>query len=232
VRTGVGENVNVRYTGDAVAMVPGRLRGYREWSIRERADGDLVLVSVTAGTVWPWTPVHEARCHRQRMAANPRLSFAPLEREHDPDDVPAKDCSCGIYARHDPHHIVGREPVAGVIEAWGRIEIGRHGFRARYARLVAIAVCPLANGYRPMAPWWIPATEKDDYTCNAARRLSERYQVPAYLDLRRMIDAFPPVDVGLLTGQRTEARQSASDTSGPARGIWRFPWQARRRTRC
>ena len=193
--------------GEAVTLVPGRLRGYREWRIRDKGDGDLVLASPTAGTVWPWTPVHEARCHRQRMAANPRLSFTPLEREHDPDHVPAKDCSCGIYARHHARDIVGHQPVAGVIEAWGRIEIGRSGFRARYARLVAIAVCPLAAGYRPMAPWWIPATEEDDYTCNAAQRLSEHYRVPAYLNLRQMIDAFPPVDVSALTGIASQPRR-------------------------
>ncbi len=60
--------------------------------------------------------------------------------------APGKDCSCGLYAHHPnrfPPQLSLRisrpypRVVIGLVEAWGRIELHRQGFRAEFARPVA-----------------------------------------------------------------------------------------------
>jgi hypothetical protein len=172
------------YEGAAVDLVPGRLRGFRRWKILP-SDPDLDraprLASITANTVWPWTPVVEARCLRKELARDLRYTFDDGP-EHAPDDVPYVGCTCGIYARHAPFTSeVGPGEISGVIEAWGRVEIGQLGFRARRARLVALA-----------EHWsW--------YATAMAAGLGNLYNVPVFDTPREMVDAFPPGDVSNLT---------------------------------
>ena len=60
--------------------------------------------------------------------------------EHGP--VPAKDCSCGIYATTDLEVINGylsrSAPVLGVVEMGGRVIPATQGYRAAYARVAVI----------------------------------------------------------------------------------------------
>jgi hypothetical protein len=60
--------------------------------------------------------------------------------EHGP--VPAKDCSCGIYATTDLEIINGylsrTAPVLGIVELGGRVIPATQGYRAAYARLAVI----------------------------------------------------------------------------------------------
>jgi hypothetical protein len=64
-------------------------------------------------------------------------------------DAPAPECSCGIYAWHPRPSSAeelfaecarGGSGVAGIVAAWGAVEVHRTGFRAQYARPVAFVV--------------------------------------------------------------------------------------------
>lgn len=64
-------------------------------------------------------------------------------------DAPAPDCTCGIYAWHPRPSSAeevfaecsrGANRVAGIVAAWGAIEVHRTGFRAQHARPVAFVV--------------------------------------------------------------------------------------------
>src|ERR1700755_2246898 len=75
--------------------------GYRQWRV---TDGG--LTSMYDGAGWPGAQI-TARC----------------DRGHSPAEVPAKDCSCGVYAYYDPcprtASSVTRDLVAGAGVLWG-----------------------------------------------------------------------------------------------------------------
>src|SRR5690242_14676977 len=102
--------------------------GFRQW----RLIGGVLKSMFVAGD-WPDAEQH-ARCFAAR---------------HDDGDVPAKDCSCGIYAYYDPVPRMAsagtRELVAGVVVLWGQIELHASGMRAGHARLVALEL-PVSPG--------------------------------------------------------------------------------------
>jgi hypothetical protein len=64
-------------------------------------------------------------------------------------EAPASDCTCGIYAWHPRPSSAeelfaecsrGGSGVAGIVAAWGAVEVHRTGFRAQYARPLAFVV--------------------------------------------------------------------------------------------
>jgi hypothetical protein len=68
---------------------------------------------------------------------------------HDDAHVPAKACTCGIYAYYDPvprtASAATPDLVGGVVVMWGRIELHVTGMRAEHARLIALEL-PLTRG--------------------------------------------------------------------------------------
>jgi hypothetical protein len=62
-----------------------------------------------------------------------------LDRPH---DSPHRDCRCGIYAYHTPgpRTYFGESWwCAGVVSAWGHLEVHADGLRAQFARVEALA---------------------------------------------------------------------------------------------
>jgi hypothetical protein len=112
-----------------VALVPGELRGYRQFELR--ADGLYPLAHSGSGA---WTGTLErATC-----------SFGT----HPP---PAVDCRCGLYGWYLPGSAtVPVGPVSAVIAARGRCVLGDRGFRAAEARIEAVAL-PVAVRWNPRA---------------------------------------------------------------------------------
>jgi hypothetical protein len=102
--------------------------GFRQW----RLVGGVLKSMFVAGD-WLAAEQH-ARCYAGR---------------HDGTVVPAKECSCGIYAYYDPVPRMAsagtRELVAGVIVLWGQLELHPTGMRGEHARLVALEL-PLSRG--------------------------------------------------------------------------------------
>ncbi|HEX6249123.1 MAG TPA: hypothetical protein VFZ64_14725 [Nocardioidaceae bacterium] len=115
---------------DGPALVPGELRGYRQFELRP--DGLYPLVHARSG---PWDGrVEQATC--------------ALGRDHAP---PAGDCRCGLYAWYLPGSAtVAIGPVSAVIAARGRCVLGDRGFRAAEARIEAVSL-PAALRLNPAA---------------------------------------------------------------------------------
>jgi hypothetical protein len=119
--------------GDSVApdlMVP--LVGFRQWRL---ADG--ALTSLYDGASWP----------------DGRLT-ARCDRGHGLEEVPAKDCTCGVYAYYDPcprtASAATSDLIGGAVVVWGRIEAHMYGMRGRHARIVALEL-PLSRGRKRRA---------------------------------------------------------------------------------
>lgn len=114
-----------------VALVPGELRGYRQFELR--ADGLYPLVHSGSG---PWrASVEQAEC--------------AAEADHSP---PGADCGCGLYGWYLPANsaMVLLGPASGVIAARGRCVLGDRGFRAAQARIEAVAL-PAGVRWNPRA---------------------------------------------------------------------------------
>ena len=113
---------------DDVALVPGELRGYRQFSLKD--DGLYPLVHTVCG---PWDG------HLQRAVCASGARHA----------APAADCLCGLYAWYLPGSAtVSLGPVSAVVLARGRCVLGDRGFRAAAARIEAVSLPP--GG--PLAP--------------------------------------------------------------------------------
>jgi len=260
------------YGGETVTLVPGRLRGYRTWQIvwphgaisgrtPEGDDGyeryqypppDVHLAGITATTRWLPGDLPAAECTRQHLV---EMSKYALREGEDPEHpagapVPAKGCSCGYYALHNPRtfHRTGRPAgpcvcpscvwvgwglpkVMGVVDGWGRVEIGPDGWRARHARIVALHVPRpeprqvTEKVFKPskpssLWPWMLPSdligTRVVERMCGQAvaayyelgHALSCKYQVPIFGDWEDVIKAFPPTDLEALRGRRGEGSTS------------------------
>ena len=119
--------------GDSVApdlVVP--LVGFRQWRLTAGA-----ITSMYDGTPWPGGRL-TARC----------------DRGHRPEKVPAKDCSCGVYAYYDPRPRTASaatpDLIGGAVVVWGRIEAHIYGMRGDHARIVALEL-PLSRGRKRRA---------------------------------------------------------------------------------
>lgn len=106
--------------------------GFRQWRLRSG-----VLTSMYDGACWLEASI-TARC----------------DRGHDPGEVPAKDCSCGVYAYYDPcprtASAATADLVGGAVVVWGQIEAHAYGMRGKHARIVALEL-PLSRGRKRRA---------------------------------------------------------------------------------
>ena len=79
---------------------------------------------------------------------------AACDRGHSPDEVPVKDCSCGVYAYYDPcprtASAATPDLIGGAVIVWGKIEAHMYGMRGKHARIVALEL-PLSRGRKRRA---------------------------------------------------------------------------------
>ena len=139
----------------------GTIRGRRTWDI----DSLGRLVGVTHPVVW--VPGENVARHNDSPSTGPHLHFgsrllstAPINT---PDAAPRRalanyaspmviatglsehdfsECtSCGFYAYYDDEARWSTPgPISGVIEGYGTVHCGTHGFRAEKAKIVALCV--------------------------------------------------------------------------------------------
>ncbi|HET9861695.1 MAG TPA: hypothetical protein VFQ19_18120 [Nocardioidaceae bacterium] len=109
-------------------LVPGELRGYRQFELR--ADG---LYPLVHGECGPWNgEIERARC------------AGGLDHL-----APASDCRCGLYGWYLPGSAtVALGPASAVISVRGRCVLGDRGFRAAQAHIEAVAL-PAAVRWNP-----------------------------------------------------------------------------------
>ncbi len=127
----------------------GVFHGLRRWALHVDELGS--VLHGYGGTAWnPGGEATQARC----LAATPSWSSSSVAPGSTSHTAPDQDCRCGLYAHHPdvPQRIGGgrfrwaNDPiylpqgVLGVIEAWGRVELHQFGFRAQFARPIALAV--------------------------------------------------------------------------------------------
>lgn len=110
-------------------MVPGTLRGYREWVPTRNG-----LQAINFPFIWK-PGVNTAQC--AGFGGGRGLHALGLEGlEGLVHEAPVRDCTCGFYAKHIPLH--PSETIAGVIKASGRVILGTTGFRAQYTEIEAL----------------------------------------------------------------------------------------------
>ena len=122
-------------------LVPGVVHGLRTWGLALDREGRPGLIGY-GHTRW------ESGGRPTRGDCLPGEGEPKVHPAGSP--VPAAGCACGLYASHpwarDPNSDflrvdgMGLEPddVFGVVEAWGRMEVHEDGFRAEYARPIAL----------------------------------------------------------------------------------------------
>lgn len=176
------------YGGLGADLVPGTLRGFRVWQPTHGAR----LASLTMSYVWAASTV-EAQC----MAAGNNSAiwggrWGELEKAPPVHEVPERRCTCGIYARHRPDTYQSSY-INGVIEAWGRIELGSEGFRAQHSRICALAM---------------PNVIMRDEFAEFIRILEGTYKgVRFFPSNEAMWQEFPPIDVTELLKAKQEQTQ-------------------------
>ena len=151
------------------------LVGYRGWLVRDNA-----LVSCYRDVEWPVGKPLQSECIRPTYREGQGVFPAPPKHYWSPHI----SCTCGMYALHEypkvwqEHEGKRRasvkpwpsEAVTGMIQGWGRIIVGDKGFRAQYAKPVALVA-------RPRSKRWPEVIE----------RLAERYglEIVDARDIRR-----------------------------------------------
>ena len=180
-------------------LVVGGFRGYRWW--RASAGGLLQSPWYGRGT---WDPRrNEAIC---LVTSRPRRWLRRQPPADHTRGLPVAGCDCGFYGLHEPPSDASRleqqvfpwqtnphlsgvgELVFGVAEAWGRVLIGTHGWRAQYCRPIALYVPATAR---------IPIRERE--------ALVARYDVPLPTDLAALRAGWGPREDPTLAGRPEDA---------------------------
>jgi len=122
----------LEHAGDLAPDLVVPIIGYRQW--RMTGGG---LTSMYDGAPWAEAQM-TARC----------------DRGHSASEVPAKACSCGVYAYYDPCPRTASagtvDLIGGAVVVWGRIEAHAYGLRGKHARIVALEL-PLSRGRKRRA---------------------------------------------------------------------------------
>lgn len=127
--------------------------GFRQWKVNE----DLRMTSSAQRHEWT-AGVNEAECKKVPMPAGSfHWGTGASPEQQRCEHAPGNGCECGLYALHTPEFWYGPDAaqqgmsmfmfgggevmyVAGLVSAWGRMEVHHNGFRAQYAQPVAIAL--------------------------------------------------------------------------------------------
>lgn len=168
--------------------------GFRVWSY-SRDSGILALCPV-AYSNHHWKPgVNRAFC-----AKGPGGGW----RSH---AAPAKGCTCGLHIYHkvETCNYFSGSLLHGVVIGWGKIALHPDGFRAQYARILALGcnddtpmvATEIAQRYRvPL----IPTDKLQSFGDRFGKSYAEEYVIPAQEPLAYGI---PSVVLGRTTGAET-----------------------------
>jgi len=182
----------VSYSGWGELTVPGEVTGYRAW---RPVLGETVPALSAYTNDYRWQPgKNTASCNSGNYYA--------LRKEHN-NVSPDKACTCGFYARTEDDQHGYSLGIDGVIKASGRLILGQTGFRAEFARIVALYKNPLWDeriGRRSINEGY---AENWDELLSAT---SERYAIPIFQSFKEASEAFPPED---LSAFRKEPSQPA-----------------------
>jgi hypothetical protein len=222
--------------GPVIPDVPQTALAFRTWRLSDSGR----LLSINAPSLTgkagggPQQPRKIAWIHRAFAAdgqdgwpvgvplvAHCGVQGAAAEKNEDHGKIPAKDCSCGIYATTSMRIVnqyLGNEviqgtiairgPVLGIVEMGGRVIPATQGFRAAYARVAAI----------------LQIDEAFSLNSSRLRSIAEFYRVPLIVphsldpaDYREQIAQMPvskPEDIGDEIEAELKAMFSDDDEGG------------------
>lgn len=130
---------------DGIDFALGTVRGFRRWKID--VTGVLKPITYYLGAWGPGENQSECNCHPSPEQLS-KIEGEPY-KEHNArveawrDGATFEDMSCGFYAYFDGKDSNGygsTDPnISGVIEGYGEVLIGTKGFRAKKARILALA---------------------------------------------------------------------------------------------
>lgn len=134
------------------AALTGDIVGFRQWQVLPVGEHGYELYAAgrvaiqVSGMFVSHGPGDRDR-HRWRRG---QFTEAICDMRRHPDvPAPVHGCTCGLYAKHerisDYDWISGRF-VSGLIQAHGQVEVHHDGFRAQYARPVALFLLPEPAG--------------------------------------------------------------------------------------
>ena len=151
-------------------VVPGRLYGLREWTVR----GGTRLGSLAQDGSWA-------------KGSKPTKASCAAGRGH---RAPAANCGCGLYALHptvaqcqssfSKAQRAARAggtsaDVFGLVAAWGEVELHESGFRAEYARPHALLLPARAgDGYAKRARMLAAGHDAEVWEVESGHRLHRR----------------------------------------------------------
>jgi hypothetical protein len=166
--------------------------------------------------------------------------------------APYPRCQCGLYAYHRPTPLEATpRELAGAIAASGDIEIYRQGFRAQYARIIALAQIPgmpvttgdakvvaahykvplvtwnrlheLRNAHGHLTPGLLPVPTATILIADRSRVISQHGKLTDYRHtLAKVISAAPRPPQGLITvGHHAQLYGAIKDDSHTAHAISR-----------
>jgi hypothetical protein len=140
----------------------------RAWGLDDRGPA---LRSMVQGVAWPADGAMRAEC--LAPASGP-----PVQSSH--DRTPDVLCRCGIWGLAFPEELRRQADnpwlVYGTVELWGRVVAGTKGWRAEFARPVALLACGPPSAV--WNAWWrrrYPAGPDRDELIGAVAR---RYDLP------------------------------------------------------
>jgi hypothetical protein len=110
--------------------------GFRVWRIEEMLTGPR-LASPYRHSVWVPHVALQAECREE--GGDGRL---PRAHRQERSMAPLAECSCGIYAYHEPDRMlngIAEGLVGGAILCWGQVVIHTEGLRTQFARPLALA---------------------------------------------------------------------------------------------
>lgn len=134
-----------QWTEKPLTTIPdlcGKVIGYRAFCI-DRDGGHVRHAGDDRYSLWN-VGTYPVQWQRRMTAKCLRGVFNLRSVEHDPNDAPHRDCSCGLHAYHcsriGPGAIGGPGAWAtwGAVAAWGRVEVHHTGFRAQHMELLAL----------------------------------------------------------------------------------------------
>ena len=151
------------------------LVGFRRWGCRA---GGLYSGIFTAGCFVPspprWLSVARAAVPLPWPRDHDRVARCFVSWDH---EAPDADCRCGYYAYYalpEEPDLPAAEAVWGAVVAWGRVVECETGFRAQYARPVALLDCEnpfdRQGGRLPLAAdnYGIPLLDRHEIVAYAA----------------------------------------------------------------
>lgn len=122
--------------------VAERIVGFRAWSIDTASTAPLLGPNFTGGRRVSGRGLLRS-IYQTDFRWGPGKNISECGRKTQPyaHSQPVDDCMCGFwaYTNGSSHYVTVAGPAAfGMIEGWGHIVIGPYGFRAQYARIVAL----------------------------------------------------------------------------------------------